>query len=97
MLAILMRSLANNPIDNWDPLPARESIARLITQGNTPEQRALDRFLEVRFSERAGEENARLVESTNKLVAATHRLGTVTWWLVGGPSSSDCQPQSTLC
>jgi hypothetical protein len=55
-------------------------IARLITQGNTPEQR----LLEVRFSERAGEENARLVESTNKLVSATHRLGSVTWGLVGG-------------
>jgi hypothetical protein len=79
-----MSSLTNNPIDNWDPLRDRELIARLITQGNTPEQRALDRFLEVRFSEHAGEENARLVESTNKLVAATHRFGTVTWWLAGG-------------
>ena len=79
-----MSPLINNPVDRWDPLPDRELIARGIAEGNTPEQRALDRLLEVRFSERAGEENAKLVESTNKLVEATHRLGTVTWWLVGG-------------
>ena len=30
------------------------------------------------------EGSANLVASTDKLVTATHRLGTVTWFLVGG-------------
>jgi hypothetical protein len=79
-----MSPLINNPLDNWDTLSDRELISRGLEMGHTQDQPAMDRLLQVRFSERAGQENEKLVTSTNKLVQATHRLGTVTWWLVGG-------------
>jgi hypothetical protein len=79
-----MSPIINSPLDNWDTLSDRELIARGLVEGNTPEQTAISRLLQVRFSERTGVENEKLVHSTNKLVDATQRLGTVTWWLVAG-------------
>jgi hypothetical protein len=43
---------------------------------------SVDRLLRLRASEREAEAGAKLIESTDRLVAATHRLGEVTWWLV---------------
>jgi hypothetical protein len=81
-----MSPITNSPIENWDGLSDRELIARMLFEGGpqSPQQIAASRLLDVRFAERAGQENAKLVQVTQDLVDATRRLGTITAWLVAG-------------
>ncbi len=71
--------------ENYDAMTDRELIDKvwLHAPGN-PGALSVDRLLRMRASQREAEGSANLVASTDKLVAATHRLGTVTWCLVAG-------------
>ena len=72
-------------IEQYDSLTDREVMDKVAMSAEaSPPALLADRLLRVRASEREAEGNAKLVTSTDRLVASTHRLGTVTWWLVGG-------------
>ena len=72
-------------IEDWMKLPPPELIKlRHNVGGTTPDGFTINRILEHQHAKQTSEDSGRLVASTNKLVAATHRLGTVTWWLVAG-------------
>jgi hypothetical protein len=63
-----------------------EELGRPLGPGvpGPPEGLLLDRMIDVRIADSDAEGSANLVASTDKLVSATHRLGTMTGWLVGG-------------
>jgi hypothetical protein len=71
-------------------LPEHMTLAELLhqkTASHSPGNPMLDRIntaIQVRLAEQQDEASNKLVTSTDKLVAATQRLGTVTWWLVAG-------------
>jgi hypothetical protein len=71
--------------EDLDAMTDRQLIGYvwLHAPGN-PTVHSVDRLLRMRASQREAEGSANLVASTEKLVAATHRLGTMTVWLVVG-------------
>jgi len=71
--------------EDYKDLPDLEVIRKTWGQAVTnPGAASVDRLLRLRTAERDADTSAKLVASTDSLVAATKRLGTVTWWLVGG-------------
>ena len=73
------------PLETWWKMTPEQLVElRHSLSAGTPDAITVDRMLELHFARWQTEGNAKLLASTDKLVAATHRLGTVTWWLVGG-------------
>src|SRR5438046_10447115 len=69
----------------WNKAPEQLVELRHSLSAGTPDAITVDRMLELRIAESQAEGSDKLLASTtDKLVAATHRLGTVTWWLVAG-------------
>jgi hypothetical protein len=68
----------------WGMTPMQLVDLRRSLSAGVPEAYALDRIIEFKIAESDAKGNANLVASTDKLVAATQRLGTVTVWLVAG-------------
>ena len=73
------------PLDEWwDRTPKGLVELRRSFGAGTPDAIAVDRIIEWKIAEADAEGSAKLVSSTDKLVGATQRLGTMTLWLVGG-------------
>ena len=72
-------------LEEYDAMSDRELTEKvwMLTPQN-PAAVSIDRLLRIRASEREAEGAHALVAATKDLVAATKRLGTVTWWLVAG-------------
>jgi len=71
--------------DQWLSMTPEELVKqRSRESAGTPDAIAIDRIIELKIARSQADASDKLLTSTDKLVNATHRLGTVTWWLVAG-------------